>query len=411
MSKMTGAGVPPAVVNLWLKNSTLPTTKNFLQLTQKDIDDSLKESPPRKYKGALFMGRYFIPWFMCQFREEDQTRDKTNDQAHVADLINDFSQGFVAKLSAPAPVSFDKNNPEIVRSLGAFHRQNVCETIGQDFYIFDVYDFEVTHRAEYMRRCAANQSNHHRGASKGQSKPDAIKEVSAAVNSGLVECTPEAIKEATEDFVGTSLSKTVKESIVDIVANNVEAYANFRTYSSNSTHAKYTIKGEFAKQNIVPAGVEKRTEEQIRDQGYLSYSAAEGDNMSTWMRAMINSAKYDLPCYVFGYSSKRVSDLFEFRKNWIREFEDQRDMLIAFITNWYGESLPDDFDLSRCDVRVGGFLPQHIKRNPKQNGAPTETTIVNVDGTPIPFSPMLSDGTERACLTMNSDLVQSQEAA
>jgi hypothetical protein len=282
-------------------------------------------------------------------------------------------------------VAFNKNNPEIVTGLGGFHRNNVHESIGQFFYMFDVYDFSQSTSPEYYMRSAANRSNHHRGAAKPQTKPDAIKEVSAAVNDGLVECTPEAIKICVEDFVGNSLSSAVKDSIVDTVCSNVEAYANFRTYSSNSTHAKYTIKGEFANQGIVKAGVENRTFEQIQEQGYISYSAAQGDNMSSWQRGIINSAKYGVPCYLFGYSDKRVSDLKKFREEWVKQFEDQRDLLLKFISNFLGESLPDDLDLNNCDVRIGGFLPQHIKRNPKEKGAATETTIVDIDGNKCPF--------------------------
>ena len=375
--------ISPMVTSLWEAN--LKLGPNFLKLTPEILEKSLEKCPPKEYQGAIFLGRYYVPWFMVNMDESYQTRDKTNDDAHVAQLINDFSQGFIPEICSPAPAAFNKDNPEILTGLGAFHRNNMCESIGQSFFMFDVYDFSLSLSPEYYMRAAANKSNHHRGAAKNQTKPDAIKEVSAAVNDGLVDRTPEAIKQCVEDFVGTSLSPTVKESIVDIVASNVEAYANFRTYSSNSTHAKYTIKAEFAKQGIVPAGVENRTPQQIQEQGYIAYSAAQGDNMSSWQRGIINSAKYGVPCYIFGYSDKRVSDLKEFRENWVRQFENQRDLLLIFISRFLGESLPDDLDLNRCDVRLGGFLPQHIKRNPKEKGAATETTIVDVDGVKCPF--------------------------
>lgn len=383
VTSIKGVGVPPIVSGLWQANFKLGP--NFLNLTQETLEISLEKSPPKEYPGALFLGRYYVPWFMVHMDESVQTRDKTNDQAHVAALINDFSQGFVPEICSPAPAAYDKNNPEILRGLGAFHRHNVCASIGQSFYMFDVYDFSLTPSSEYNIRVAANKSNHHRGVSKGQTKQDAIKEVSSAVNDGLVERTPEAIRRATEDFVGDSLSKKIKDSIVDTVASNVEAYANFRTYSSNSTHAKYTIKSEFVNQGIVQAGVENRTLEQIQEQGYISYSAAQGDNMSSWQRGIINSAKYGVPCYLFGYSDKRVSDLKTFRDGWIKQFEDQRDLLLVFLSKFLGESLPDDLDLNNCDVRFGGFLPQHIKRNPKEKGAATETTIVDNDGVKCPF--------------------------
>lgn len=375
--------IDPMVFSLWAQNCNLG--QNVLNLTQELLEISLEKCPPKVYPGAVFLGRYYVPWFMVHMDESVQTRDKTNDQTHVAALINDFIQGFVPEICSPAPAAFDKNNPEILRGLGAFHRQNVCESIGQSFYMFDVYDFSSTHSSEYNMRVAANRSNHHRGTAKPQTKQDAIKEVSASVNDGLVECTVESIKQATEDFVGDSLSKKVKESIVDTVASNVEAYANFRTYSSNSTHAKYTIKAEFANQDVLPAGIENRTIEQIQEQGYISYSAAQGDNMSSWQRGIINSAKYGVPCYIFGYSDKRVSNLKAFRENWIEQFENQRDLLLVFMSKLLGESLPDDLDLNNLDVRFGGFLPQHIKRNPKEKGAATETTIVDADGVKCPF--------------------------
>jgi hypothetical protein len=395
VTSIKGAGVPSRVSSLWQAN--LKLGPNFLNLTQEILEITLEKSPPKEYPGALFLGRYYVPWFMVHMDESVQTRDKTNDQAHVAALINDFSQGFVPEICSPAPASYDKNNPEILRGLGAFHRNNVCESIGQSFYLFDVYDFSLTPSSEYNIRVAANKSNWHRGVAKGQTKQDAIKEVSSAVNDGLVDRTPEAIRKATEDFVGDSLSKKIKESIVDTVASNVEAYANFRTYSSNSTHAKYTIKSEFVNQGIVPAGVENRTLEQIQEQGYISYSAAQGDNMSSWQRGIINSAKYGVPCYLFGYSDKRVSDLKAFREGWVKQFENQRDLLLVFVSKFLGESLPDDLDLNNCNVRFGGFLPQHIKRNPKENGAATETTVVDIDGVMCPFD---YGGDGPVCLTL-----------
>jgi hypothetical protein len=376
--------VNPMVSGLWRKNCDLGP--NFLSLTDKTLEESLEKCPPKEYKGAIFLGRYYVPWFMVRMEESVQPRDKTNDQTHSADLKNDFlTSGFLFDKCNPPPAAFDPTNPEILKGLGGFHREPVLKEIGQSFYMFDVYDFTHFQNSEYNMRVAASNSNWHGSPAKTQTKQDYIKEVAAAVEAGLVDRTPEAIREAVEDFVGNSKTKNVKDSIADIVSSNSDAYANFRTYSSNSSHAKYTIKSEFSNQGIVPAGVENRTPEQIEEQGYISYSAAQGDNMSTWMRGIINSAKYRVPCYVFGYSDKRVSDLKQFREEWIEDFNKQRNYILHFIERLLGESLPDDLDMNDCDVRVGGFLPQHIKRNPVENGAPTETTIVDIDGVKCPF--------------------------
>ena len=42
-----------------------------------------------------------------------------------------------------------------------------------------------------------------------------------------------------------------------------------------------------------------------------------------------------------------------------------------------------EFNEDNFPIRIGGFLPQYTKPNPNDNGAPTEYTLVDVNGFPI----------------------------
>ena len=171
-------------------------------------------------------------------------------------------------------------------------------------------------------------------------------------------------------------------------------YAVFRTYSSStSKDADNTLSKFLANEGIVTQGIKDRSDEELIEQGYISYCAAEGDNKSTWARAITNGQRLGIPVWVFGYASTRVVDLKSFREQWIKEFKETKSLFIDWACDITGSSLEDGIIEDDFVYKVGGFLPQHVKADNTNGGKPTEVGFVDVNGNSIVFDP---DG---QCLT------------
>lgn len=363
----------------------LPKLTNPLNITSDDVDESLELCPPKKYKNFVFLGREFIPTTQVRHNPEEQSRDKEVDNDHTRLLKHDLEQGFLASVSNPAPCVFNPEMPFQVEAMGGFHRKPVLEELHQQFYMFDVYVYvgETYERDKWVMR---NQSNLHRGTHKIQTRNDYVKEVSNGVMSGYIDNNEEAIRAALDEIC--DWSKQRKDGIVKQVTSNCQTYANFRTYTSqNHEMAKYTLRNWLRENGIVNAGIEHRDFGEIQSQGYISYCCAEGNNKSTWMRAITHHVTYGVPVYLFGYASTREDDLVQFREQWIEDFENQKLLLLDFF-KMSPEDYPNEFP-----VKIAGFLPQYIKPDAKHKGRSTETTLVDQYGAPLIFNK------DRPCLS------------
>ena len=61
---------------------------NPLNLDEDVVELTLQLTPPKKFKGGCYLGRYLVPLGSIEFNPEDQPRDKTNDVNHVTNLTN-----------------------------------------------------------------------------------------------------------------------------------------------------------------------------------------------------------------------------------------------------------------------------------------------------------------------------------
>ena len=367
------------------------SASNPLEISEELVQESLKKCPPKKYKGAKFLGRHIIPMTFVRYAFEEQTRDKSNDVTAVQNIANDFKVNGVDLSQEPPIVAFDPEHPQTVQGLAGYHRQQVFQNLTQEIYFFDVYYFEGPH-AEYNKELVRNQSNHHKGAHTTQTKPDYIKSVSNTVARGLVPNTYEAIT----DFVELICDKApnVRRTIVKEVCASSETYSNFVTYSSQRTAKNKNSLVSFLKDHgFAAAGIENRTIEDIQEQGYIVYCAAAGDNQSTWARAVTNSVKYGVPVFILGYSDHRTDDLNIFRQKWINDFNSQKGIMLEFAQSVLNDPNAD-IDEDNFPVKLGGFLPQYVKANPEDKGAPTEYGVVDQLGNVVEFNPNMN------CLTM-----------
>lgn len=367
------------------------TCNNPLGLTEEIVQQSLEECPPVDYQGSTHIGRYLIPRSFVRYNLTDQPRDKGNETDHVNDLVNNFETIGYRVSSLPPIVSFDDgdNSAAKLKALSGFNRSEALDRVGQDLYVFDLYDFE----SKYWEIVARNQSNHHSNPQLSQKWTDYQKEVCNAVEEGIISATSADIDKFVDLIAADKTSKT-RLKIKKSCYNTCQVFPNFRTYNSLGA-GKNTLNGFIKNNGFAKQGVEGRTDEELKKQGYIVYCAGNGDNKSTWMRAIYHGTRLGLPVWIFGYATNRVDDLQKFREEYIEEFNELKSVLLQFAFNTTEEGEVSSIDEETFPVKLAGFLAQYVKPNPQDKGRPTEEGLVDVYGNRIKFD---FDGD---CLTLS----------
>lgn len=379
--------VPSSVISVWDK--LLKTCNNPLGITEEMLEESLKVCPPVEYEGGTFMGRYLVPNICVRYNPEEQPRDKSNDATHVNALVNSFSVSGYSINCAPPIASFDEQSIQSahIKPQSGFNRHEALDRLVQELYVYDLYSWE----SKYDEVVARNQSNHHKNPALCQTKEDYLKEVCNAVAGGLVDSSEDAINSFV-DKIAADKTAEIRKWIKKSALQNCSVYPNFRTYNSQGK-GKNTLQGFFAEHNVPKAGISGRSEEEIKQQGCITYCAGNGDNFSAWGRGVINGTKYGVTTWIFGYAPNRVPDLTAWRYQYKETFESMRETFLDFVEVNANDGDIIDFDDSSFCVKFAGFLAQYVKPNPHDSGKPTEQGLVDFDGNPIKFNP---DG---PCLT------------
>lgn len=366
------------VLAMWDK--VLLTCSNPLGLNEEILQESFKSAPPKDYPGATFMGRYIIPRQFVRYDEAEQPRDKNNDSEHVNNLINNFNTVGYRKDAQPPIACFDSQSTSIyaLKAQAGFNRDGALNNLGQDCYIFDIYNYED----EYAEVVARNMSNHHSNPQLEQKIPDYVKEVVNAKERGLIENTKAAI-DAFVDIIAADRTSNQRTRIKKSSYSQCEVFSNFRTYNSTG-HSKNTLNGFISNNGLAKQGIENRTAEEIKKQGYIIYCSGSGNNKSVWARAISNSVKFEVPVWVVGYSQNRVEDLEKFRNDFITDWNDQKEIWVKFAMSIFDDC--GELDESRIQVKLAGFMAQYIKPDPNDKGRPTEQNVVDVFGNTIKFN-------------------------
>ena len=87
-----------------------------------------------------------------------------------------------------------------------------------------------------------------------------------------------------------------------------------------------------------------------------------------------------------------MEDLDAFREKFINDWNDQKEIWVQFAMSIFDDC--GEFDESRIQVKLDGFMAQYIKIDPNDKGRPTEQNMVDMYGQTITF-----DKTA-ACLTL-----------
>ena len=286
--------IPLEVQLVWDK--VAQTCSNPLGLTQETVEMSLGTSPPIEYDGATHLGRYLIPRQFIRYDVEEQPRDKSNDSDHVNNLVSNF-EAIGYRFDAQPPIAgVDSNdlNAAKRKGLSGYNRNEALDRLGQELYIFDLYDFDSL----YWEIVARNKSNHHSNPQLSQTIQDYIKEVCGAVKREVIPVTSDAI-DAFVDAIATDKTAKARKKIKVSCYNNCNVFPNFRTYNSTGT-GKNTLNGFIGNNQFAKQGVEGRTDSELIAEGYITYCAGNGDNKSTWMRALYHGTRLSLPVFSIG---------------------------------------------------------------------------------------------------------------
>lgn len=389
MSKVQIPFLPADVELVW--NKVAQTCNNPLGLTEEIVQESLEVCPPREYQGAKHVGRYLIPRTFVRYDLEEQPRDKGNETDHVNDLVNNFETVGYLMTAYPPIVSFDDadTSKAKLKASSGYNRNEALDRIGQDLYVYDLYEFE----GKYWEIVARNQSNHHSNPQLSQKWTDYQKEVVNAVDAGIIPATADEIDKFVDLIAADKTAKTRKK-IKNSCYNSCSVFPNFRTYNSLG-NGKNTLNGFINGNGFEKQGVEGRTDAELKKQGYIVYCAGNGDNKSTWMRAVYHGTRLNIPVWVVGYATNRVDNLQKFREEYIEEFNELKAVLLQFAFNTVEEGEISSIDEESFPVKLAGFLPQYVKPNSNDKGRPTESGLVDMYGNTIKFD---SDGD---CLTLS----------
>ena len=374
--------VPPAIHVEW--NRINENQHNPLNLNETLIRDSEKHAPPLVFEGGTWLGRHLIPISSQSFDIDDQPRDKSFDPNHVDGLTNKFTlMGY--NISAPPPIGIiSEGNKFNVDMSSGFHRNKACNVLGQAFYPVDIYEFEN----DLDKRVARNKTNHHQDLTLSQTMNDYVKEIVQAGNAGEIAKTVTAVESLANRLASGDKTKNQIKAIVSRAIRLIDnIYSNFAVYSSKKggKAGEHTLTNWLESQGIVKQGIEHRTDEELINQGYISYCAAEGDNKATWARAIFHGQRLGIPVFIFGYSSTRIDDLLKYRDDYITEFVDYKNIMIDWAASIM-KSVPDDgIDEDAFCVKFAGFLNQHKLPQASNKGRPTEIGLVNAEGKSIKF--------------------------
>jgi hypothetical protein len=372
-------------------NKIITTLNNPLNLT-KELVEQMPE--PREYPNSKFVERVIVPRSLVNYDRSKQPRDKLNDKKHLQDLKNDYEVYGIRTEKYPPIVkkSTDSTNEHLLEGVGGWHRNETLSQIDQEFYVYDIYRFD----SPWAERVVRNGSNWSTGPAKTQSRNDYIKEICNAVEAGEISSDEESIDKAIEEIAADTTAKTRRFIKKEVIANT-QVIANFRTYNpEGGLKSNNSVKYFCHEQGIPFAGTEGRTDQEVIEQGCITYFASNTNNFSTWGRGWFNAAKYGVPIIIFAYLEERAGDIIKAREEKLNEFIKLKQMWVSEV--FKVASVDNTGEDHYFPIKLGGFAPQNIMPDNVNRGLPTETTLVDVEGNAIEFNP------EMRCLSESSNI-------
>jgi hypothetical protein len=375
--------------------------KNPFNITK----EMAKQMPaPRNMRGGRWIQRVMAPCSMIYYNMSEQPRDKLIDVKHIQKLKQLYEvHGFDPKQHPPV-VTKSKNSTSdyILQGLGGWHTQEVYSHFGQEFAIYDVYEYDTPFDA----RCAKSETNPPAGTDTRlpMTIQDYTKEVCTAVAAGEIGTDKESLRQAIyrivpkikddhgNDTDKVALSKSTITKIEKGVFSDAQVIANFRTYNSKARSVSKNSVPYFCQDQGVPLPGTKNAIKQCCITAFVSNT----NNNSTWARGWENWCKYGVPIILFAYLETRNGDkpILEYRQKLLDEFIKKKQVWSKASLRFAGVNNTKE----KFPIIFGGFLPQNIMPDNNKGGQATETTLVDVEGNAIEFNP------EMRCLSESSNI-------
>ena len=343
-----------------------------MSFINKDIDlQKSKEQSPSNYPdGVIFIKRIRTLRSNCTWSTSQEFRVNVNNTQNVRDLTDSYKVNGMLYDEPVQVVEFDPNNKVRFLGVAGHHRDEAQEDLGWDYAIYDVVKFETP-----QDRIAFGAISNQHIPKSGLTKEDLVKVIAMAVADGSKGCL-------------TNDDASIKAFISRIAKNKTSSQQDgiFKKY--RSTKSKYEsmrpLDGKAANELADELNVPYEGDENIADSGEVGYVKEPGGYKTVMHDGLKMWVEDDHDIVVTGYiTHPDPSNLYKRRRTWKDGIDNMNNFLYKVAAKLTNMSYDDVKLLGKSPFKYGGFLPQVVTNDPKQNGLPKENGVVDVNGKPI----------------------------
>jgi hypothetical protein len=346
-----------------------------------DVQESLKQSPPKYPKGVTFKKRVVLKRGkngVVSYPPTNNPRQLDVVLSSVPDLRDSLSVNGYIYTCSPPTIKIDPNNKDRFVGLSGYHREAAAEQLGWETMIYDVLEFD----SPLDERIHRTTSNHHRTPSLPNTVLDIVKQVKESVANNEIRNDDTDIKNLIS-ILASDKTKKVQTQIFKKFREHISTSSTIRNYHTDGGD-RSTI--EFAEQHNIPFGGDAR----LAQTGKLGYITGIKTPKTTLYDAKKLSRAYggkDVEIYAWIKDNpKEAPAIYSQREEWKLKFdefilEDCKE--IQFILKKLGFKVSLNDILAVHPLKFKGFLAQDISPNPLDNGNPKEFGVVDIHGNKI----------------------------
>ena len=340
-----------------------------MSFISKDIDlQRSKEQSPSNYSdGVILKKRIRTLRSNCTWSATQEFRVDVNNIQNIRDLTDSYKVYGMLYDEPVQVVEVDPNNKDRFLGVAGHHRDKAQEELGWDYAIYDVVKFKTP-----QDRIAFGATSNQHTPKACLTKEDLVKVITMAVKDGSKGCL-------------TNDDASVKGFISRIAKNKTSSQQDgiFKKY--RSTKSKYEsmkpLDGKAANELAAELNVPYEGDENIADSGECGYIKEPGGYKTVMHDGLKLWVEDDHDIVVTGYiTHPDPSNLYKRRGTWKNGIDSMNNFLYKVAAKLTNMSYDDVKLLGKSPFKYGGFLPQVVTNDPKQNGLPKENGIVDVNG-------------------------------
>ena len=355
-----------------LKEIIMPVKVHF------DRELSLKLCPPDKRPytppGAIFQKRIVLPLIKVLYREEDQSRVVSVDQDNASQIYVSMDLNGFLHTEYPPVVYEDPDSKDHYNGIVGFTRDQVVRMLGWTHMIYDVYTFA----SPLAKIKMASSTNIINAPQKGNTKKDIIHQTLKAIEQKAL---PNVDSEIVDfiNFIASDKSDSERSTIFKNVRQQKSSHPSIITYhcgkGKNSTE-------EFAIKYDVAYKGDKSSNGSL---GYIPPYSEPKTNFVDSKKLIKKYGWQDIEFRFFLTEAVLPPNLYVKRQQHLDEFNeallDEAEFIKMFLKNVYNIDEDANEIVKKLPWKYKGFLAQYKSPDAKKEGNPTESGVVNVDGT------------------------------